>query len=93
VGGLRRGAELGFARHLRAGEPAQLVGLFGDSCLALRKGDVPPDLVIDVLDLDLPPPVAAALLAWRLAARAPFLFVVVLLLVPCLGIVGEDFNS
>jgi hypothetical protein len=54
---------------------------------------VPPDLVIDVLDLDLPPPVAAALLAWRLAARAPFLFVVVLLLVPCLGIVGEDFNS
>ena len=52
---------------LRSGESTQLVRLLGDARLALGEGDVPPDLVVDVLDLNLAPAVPPTLL-WLLHA-------------------------
>jgi len=50
---------------LRSGESTQLVRLLGDARLALGEGDVPPDLVVDVLDFNLAPTVTPTLL-WLL---------------------------
>ena len=83
--------------HLCARQPAELVRLLRDARLALRESDVPPDLILDVLDLNFPAPVATwpwllcsrlgsiffALLFLRLLDRFAFLsFVVFLLLFP-----------
>lgn len=53
--------------HLCARQPAELVRLLRDARLALRESDVPPDLILDVLDLNFPAPVATW--PWLLCSR------------------------
>ena len=56
---------------LRAGQPAELIRFLRDAGLALREGDVPSDLVFDVLDLDLATAVPTATLSRGCGRQRP----------------------
>lgn len=80
------------ATHLSSCQTTQLVSFLGDACLPLGEGDVPPNFVVDILDLNLAPTVAAALLARRLASRTSLVVVVVVIL-SSIRVVGENLHS